>query len=120
MLPTISDEQEEEFIEDSDAPLNGEGPKFQQYLEEEGIFDYLTLEMLSLYKANSPSNGLDIFKRNVSKDAVRIAKLEAEKEAKLEQEATQMENEALKYRIDFLEAENKKLSLQIEDLKINK
>ena len=48
------------------------------------------------------------------------AKLEATKEAGLQKEALEIENEALKYRVQYLETENKKFSLQIEDLKKRK
>ena len=114
-LPTTSDESE--GTHNMDEPLNGEGPKFREYLEEEGIMDFLTLQLMSLYKSGSPSNGLNLFKRNISEEAVKEAKSEAEKEAKLGQEVMQIENESLKYRIEYLETSNKKMKLQINDLK---
>jgi hypothetical protein len=117
-LSTISDETEE-VITVSEEPLDGEGPRFQQYLEAEGILDYLTLQLISLYKSGSPSNGLDRFRQNISKEAVKKAQLEAEDAAKLGQEVMQMENEALKYRVEYLETANKKMKLQIDDLKRN-
>ena len=115
-LSTIADEKE---LNDSQEPLDGEGPRFQQYLEAEGILDYLTLQLMSLYKSGSPGNGLHRFKHNISEEAVKKAKMEAEEEAKLGQEAMQIETEALKYRVEYLETANKKMKLQIDDLKRN-
>ena len=103
----------------TDKPLNGKAPRFRQYLEEEGILDYLTVELMSLFKTGSPKGGLEILRNNISKAAVQKAKLDATKEAGL-QEALEIENEALKYRVQYLETENKKFSLQIEDLKKRK
>ena len=104
----------------TDKPLNGKAPRFRQYLEEEGILDYLTVELMSLFKAGSPKGGLEILRNNISKAAVQEAKLDASKEAGLQLEALEIENEALKYRVQYLETENKKFSLQIEDLKKRK
>ena len=117
-LSTISDETEEGAT-GAEEPLDGEGPRFQQYLEDEGILDYLTLQLMTLFKSGSPINGLDRFKQNISKEAVKKAQLEAEEEAKLGQEAMQLENEALKYRVEYLETANKKMKLQIDDIKRN-
>ena len=104
----------------TDKPLNGKAPRFRQYLEEEGILDYLTVELMSLFKAGSPKGGLEMLRNSVCKAAVQEAKLEATKEAGLHLEALEIENEAFKYRVQYLETENKKFSLQIEDLKKRK
>lgn len=117
-LSTIRDDEGDENTS-SEEPLNGEGPLFQQYLEDEGIIDFLTNELLRLYKENRPTNGLNVLKNNVSDKAVKQMKLDTTKEAKLEQKALEMENEALKYRVECLENANKTLSMQVEKLTIN-
>ena len=104
----------------TDKPLNGKAPRFRQYLEEEGILDCLTVELMSLFKVGSPKGGLEMLRNNICKAAVQQAQLQATKEAGLHKEALEIENEALKYRVQYLETENKKFSLQIEDLKKRK
>ena len=104
----------------TDMHLNGKAPRFRQYLEEEGILDYLTIELMSLFKVGSPKGGLEMLRNNICKAAVQEAKLEATKEARLQLDALEIENETLKYQIQYLETENKKFSLQIEDLKKRK
>ena len=110
-------DKNQDTIHASVEPLNGKGQAFRQYLEDEGIMDYLTVEMLSLFNSGSPCNGLEIFKNNICAETMRKVKSDASKEAKLIIEAHQIENEALKYRVEYLETQNKKLSLQIEDMK---
>ena len=117
-LSTIRDDEGQENMA-SDEPLNGEGPLFQQYLEDEGIIDFLTDELLRLYKENRPKNGLDVLKSNVSDKVVKQTIIETAQEAELEQKVLKMENEALKYRVEFLEKANKTLSLQVEKLTNN-
>ena len=46
----------------TDKPLNGKAPRFRQYLEEEGILDYLTVELMSLFKVGSPKGGLEMLR----------------------------------------------------------
>ena len=116
-LSTIRDDELEDNLA-SNEPLNGEGPLFQQYLEKQGILEFLTNELLQLYIENRPENGLDVLKRNISAQLRNEMKSETQKETILHQEEIlQMENESLKFRVDDLEKENKKLTLQIEKLK---
>ena len=116
-LSTIRDDELEDNLA-SNEPLNGEGPLFQQYLDKQGILEFLTNELLQLYIENRPENGLDVLKRNISAQLRNEMKSETQKETILHQEEIlQMENESLKFRVDDLEKENKKLTLQIEKLK---
>ena len=116
-LSTIRDDELEDNLA-SNEPLNGEGPLFQQYLDKQGILEFLTNELLQLYIENRPENGLDVLKRNISAQFGNEMKSETQKETILHQEEIlQMENESLKFRVDDLEKENKKLTLQIEKLK---
>lgn len=118
-LSTIRDDELEDNLA-SNEPLNGEGPLFQQYLEKQGILEFLTNELLQLYIENRPENGLDVLKRNISAQLGNTMKLETKAERILHQEEIlQMENESLKFRVDDLEKENKKLTLQLEKLKNN-
>ena len=113
-LSIIRDEGEE-----NDEPLNGEGPLFQQYLEKEGIIDFLTNELLQLYKANRPENGLDVLRHNISAQLLNEKKLKTPKQAQEDpffQDAINIENESLKYRVQSLEKENENLSLKVEEL----
>ena len=106
-------------VEENDEPLNGEGPLFQQYLEKEGILDFLTNELLQLYKANRPENGLDVLRHNISAQLLNEKKLKTPKQAQEDpffQDAINIENESLKYRVQSLEKENKNLSLKVEEL----
>ena len=114
-LSIIRDEGEETMA--YNESLNGEGPLFHQYLERQGILDFLTNELLQLYKANLPENGLDVLKHNIAAEILDKAKLEAKKVAEedpLFSEAMMIENEALKFRVESLEKENKLLSLEVE------
>ena len=118
-LSTIRDDELEDNLP-SNEPLNGEGPLFQQYLEKQGILEFLTNELLQLYIENRPENGLDVLKRNISAQLGNKMKLETKKETiLLHEEILEMENESLKFRVDDLEKENKKLTLQLEKLKNN-
>ena len=113
-LSIIRDEEEE-----NDEPLNGEGSIFQQYLEKEGIIDFLTNELLQLYKANRPENGLDVLRHNISAQLLNEKKLKTPKQAQEDpffQDAINIENESLKYRVQSLEKENENLSLKVEEL----
>ena len=113
-LSIIRDDEEE-----NDEPLNGEGPLFQQYLEKEGILDFLTNELIQLYKANRPENGLDVLRHNISAQLLNEKKLKTPKQAQEDpffQDAINIENESLKYRVQSLEKENTNLSLKVEEL----
>ena len=113
-LSIIRDEGEE-----NDEPLHGEGPLFQQYLEKEGIIDFLTNELIQLYKANRPENGLDVLRHNISAQLLNEKKLKTPKQAQEDpffQDAINIENESLKYRVQSLEKENENLSLKVEQL----
>ena len=113
-LSIIRDEEEE-----NDEPLNGEGSIFQQYLEKEGIIDFLTNELLQLYKANRPENGLDVLRHNISAQLLNEKKSKTPKQAQEDpffQDAINIENESLKYRVQSLEKENENLSLKVEEL----
>ena len=113
-LSIIRDEGEE-----NDEPLNGEGPLFQQYLEKQGILDFLTNELIQLYKANRPENGLDVLRHNISAQLLNEKKLKTPKQAQEDpffQDAINIENESLKYRVQSLEKENENLSLKVEQL----
>ena len=113
-LSIIRDEGEE-----NDEPLNGEGPLFQQYLEKQGILDFLTNELIQLYKANRPENGLDVLRHNISAQLLNEKKLKTPKQAQEDpffQDAINIENESLKYRVQSLEKENENLSLKVEEL----
>ena len=113
-LSIIRDEGEE-----NNEPLNGEGPLFQQYLEKEGILDFLTDELIQLYKANRPENGLDVLRHNISAQLLNEKKLKTPKQAQEDpffQDAINIENESLKYRVQSLEKENENLSLKVEEL----
>ena len=113
-LSIIRDEGEE-----NDEPLNGEGPLFQQYLEKEGIIDFLTNELIQLYKANRPENGLDVLRHNISAQLLNEKKLKTPKQAQEDpffQDAINIENESLKYRVQSLEKENENLTLKVEEL----
>ena len=114
-LSIIRDEGEETMV--NNESIIGEGPLFQQYLERQGILDFLTNELLQLYKANLPENGLDVLKHNIAAEILDKAKLEAKKvveEDPLFSEAMIIENEALKFRVETLEKENKLLSFKVE------
>ena len=114
-LSIIRDEGEETMV--NNESIIGEGPLFQQYLERQGILDFLTNELLQLYKANLPENGLDVLKHNIAAEIFDKAKLEAKRVAEedpLFSEAMMIENEALKFRVESLEKENKLLSLEVE------
>merc|ERR1712198_697022 len=92
---------------------------FQQYLEKEGIVDFLTNELIQLYKANRPENGLDVLRHNIAAQLLNEKKLKTPKQAKEDpffQDAINIENESLKYRVQSLEKENEKLSLKVEKL----
>ena len=118
-LSTIRDDELDDNMA-SNEPLNGEGPLFQQYLEKQGILEFLTNELLQLYVENRPENGLDVLKRNISAQSGNEMNLGTKKETILHQEEIlEMENESLKFRVDDLEKENKKLTLQLEKLKNN-
>ena len=113
-LSIIRDEGEE-----NDEPLNGEGPLFQQYLEKQGILDFLTNELIQLYKANRPENGLDVLRHNISAQLLNEKKLKTPKQAQEDpffQDAINIENESLKYRVQSLEKENENLTLKVEEL----
>ena len=83
--------------------------EFRKYLEKEGVLEFLTNSLVSLYEeSDKPTSALDYLKNNVAGKEVEEAK------QKFEQQESEIQN--LKKTIDGLKTENQALTLKVANL----
>merc|ERR1711992_530833 len=57
------------------AQMDTKREEFRKYLEKEGVLEYLTKSLVSLYEADKPNSALDYLKNNFSGKETEILQL---------------------------------------------
>lgn len=85
------------------AQMDTKREEFRKYLEKEGVLEYLTKSLVSLYEAEKPNSALDYLKNNFSGKETEILQLKVSNLTR-ESESLTKENQSLKDKVAELEA----------------
>lgn len=93
------------------AQLESKREEFRKYLENEGVLEYLTKSLVSLYEADRPKSALDYLKNNFSGKEQEVLQMKVDNLTK-ENDILVKENRELKQKIEELEKEKADLKLK--------
>merc|ERR1719391_663333 len=86
------------------AQMDTKREEFRKYLEKEGVLEYLTKSLVSLYEADKPNSALDYLKNNFSGKETEILQLKVSNLTR-ENDSLTKENTSLKDKVSQLESQ---------------